>query len=207
MKIATQKNSAPKRVSRTLMALVATLLFLSLVPSPAFSSSPPYPAENSRLSQALAARENIATIRLVGVTSYEMTKLFQELLGQLDGVLEVKPYRFNLNPDRPRNCSAEWRVKLADNNDLFELESRLYHRLRELAAARPGEFPTLTRELTPYEIEALGFIEPRQAGSHFLTFVQTRRLAANRHPGWPGCDGACCPVDYPGAGSFNHGFE
>jgi len=205
MRISTEYLSTGKKLSRTIITLVVTLLLSSLVPTPAFSSNQPGPTDAGRLSRALANREEIVTVRLVGVTSYETTRLFQNLLNQIDGVIEVKPYRFNLNPDRPRLCSAEWRVRLV-GEDLFQLESSLYHRLREIAVTRAGEFPELTRDLTPMEIKSLGFIEPRQAGARFLTFVQVRRVADNQHPSWPDCSRGCCPVDSR-SDSFNHGFE
>ncbi len=205
MKTADPKMRSGKKISKMLLALVAIPMFLCLVPNPAFSSSFEAPADNGQLSRQPADLEKTVSIRLVGVGSYEMTRVFQEVLDRLDRVTEVKPYRFNLNPDQPQACYAEWRVKIV-GDDLFAIESALYHRLQKLAEADPGSFPALTRELTPTEIRALGFIEPQQAGSRFLSFVQTRRTAASKPFFRPFCDRGCCPVHFP-ADSFNHGFE
>ena len=194
-----------KRMLPLATSLVSILLFLILIPGPALSSNLRFPAAGGKLSDRLEATENIVTIRLVGVGSYEMTRAFQKLLERLDQVVEVKPYRFNFAPNRPRACNAEWRVKFI-GNDVFALESALYHQLKELASTPDGELASLTRDLNPMEIEALGLIEPQQAGSRFLTFVQTRRLAAGRQSFHPDCNDGCCPA-YPAPEIFNHGFE
>ncbi len=195
-----EKSSARNPLFRRKLLLPLLALLLLAGPAGSALASPQPTAETCKLGGCSAKAPRDVTVRLVGVGSYELTLLFQHLLQELDGVAAVEPTRFTLNPRRPRSCYAEWRVTI-DRLSLFEFESHLYHRLKEVAADPDGQdFSDLPLDVTSDELTALGHIGPQQATSDSLTFIQRLAFAE------PGRVSATS-FSTGSTGSWNHGFE
>ena len=173
--------------------LLAGLVLGGIAPAAAATTGT---GDRGLLQQSLESQSETITIRLVGVPSYETTDLFYRLLCRLEGVETVKPYRYNLNPNHPQACIAEWRLTVT-GIDLFQLESEIYRQLKELAAGRGRDIPRPGLDLSAEEFTSLGGIKPQQATTRALTFIQTLTFARNwTRPSCPDC-----------ASPFNHGFE
>jgi len=188
-------------VKRNLIpALLLAALVLGGTATPLLASAPD--ASTCKLQSCLDETSKNVTIKLVGVKSYELTLLFQHLLQNLDGVSTVEPAIFTLNPRRPQSCYAEWQVTI-DDTSLFAFESRLYNRLKEVAANPDGQtFPGFTLDVTASELSDLGHISPQHANTRTLTFVQTLAFAENH------CTPTAGTAPYSDGPLFgNHGFE
>ncbi|MBC8466782.1 MAG: hypothetical protein H8D55_02975, partial [Deltaproteobacteria bacterium] len=72
------------------------------------------------LQQEIKARKDLISVKLLGVTEYEVTEMFNDLLISAPGVMEARRYRFTLDPQRPARCIVEWQVKIGDT-DAFQL--------------------------------------------------------------------------------------
>ena len=126
------------------------------------------------LQQEIKAREDLISVKLLGVTEYEVTEMFNDLLMNAPGVMEAKRYRFRLDPQRPAGCIVEWQVKIGDT-DAFQLESSLYRMLRD--AARHGtedEAPVFTFDPTVEDLGRFKDIRPWRASSREIQFVSGR---------------------------------
>ncbi len=178
--------------------LLAGLVVAGITPATAATANN---TDGGDLRRSLENRPETITIKLVGVPSYEMTDLFYRLLCRLDGVETIRPYHYNLSPNHPQACIAEWRLTIT-GGDIFKLESDIYQQLKKLAAGQGRELSRPGLELSREELISLAGIKPRQASARSLTFVQTLSFARNRDTGWP--DRYSCPDC---AGPFNHGFE
>jgi len=126
------------------------------------------------LQQEIKAREDLISVKLLGVTEYEVTEMFNDLLMNAPGVMEAKRYRFRLDPQRPAGCIVEWQVKIGDT-DAFQLESNLYRMLRD--AARHGtedQVPIFTFDPTVKDLARFKDIRPWRASSREIQFVSGR---------------------------------
>jgi len=126
------------------------------------------------LQQEIRAREGLISVKLLGVTEYEVTEMFNDLLMNAPGVIEAKRYRFRLDPQRPAGCIVEWQVKIGDT-DAFQLESSLYRMLRN--AARWGaesQSPLFTFHPTLEDLGRFKDIRPWRASRREIQFVLGR---------------------------------
>ena len=126
------------------------------------------------LQQEIKAREDLISVKLLGVTEYEVTEMFNDLLMSAPGVMEAKRYLFRLDPQRPAGCIVEWQVKIGDT-DAFQLESNLYRMLRD--AARHGtedEASVFTFDPTVEDLGRFKDIRPWRASSREIQFVLGR---------------------------------
>ena len=126
------------------------------------------------LQQEIRAREGLISVKLIGVTEYEVIEMFNDLLISAPGVMEARRYRFRLDPQKPARCIVEWQVKIGDT-DAFQLESSLYRMIRN--AARHGtedETPVFTFDPTVEDLESFKDIRPWRASSREIQFVSDR---------------------------------
>jgi len=126
------------------------------------------------LQEEIKARKDLISVKLLGVTEYEVTEMFNDLLVSAPGVMEARRYRFRLDPQKPASCIVEWQVKIEDT-DAFQLESSLYRMLRD--AARHGiedEAPVFTFDPTVEDLGSLKDIRPWRASSREIQFVSGR---------------------------------
>ena len=168
--------------------VITTLLFpLGITAGPSHAS-PAFaePVSGGILKQSLEAQRGVLNLKLLGVSSYELTEIFHNIVRTTPGVIEARRYHFNLDPKSPQACSVEWQITFTETTP-FALESEIYNRLKEFADNDTtvhfvnGSDITLTAT----EIEALKAIKPWQATSHSLRFVQTRTFAKSPESQWP----------------------
>lgn len=130
--------------------------------------------EGGILQKEINARESLISVKLVGVTEYEVTEMFNDLLMSAPGVIEARRYRFRLNPKRPADCIVEWQVKIGDT-DAFQLESSLYKMLRHTAHnMAEDEAAVFTFDPTEEDLVRLRKIRPWRASSKEIQFVSAR---------------------------------
>lgn len=138
------------------------------------------------LKQSLQAQEGVLSLKLLGVTSYELTEIFHNIVRTTPGVVEARRYHLNLDPKSPQACTVEWQITFAETTP-FALESEIYNRLKEIAnnASAVHLVNGTDITLTADELEVLRAIKPWQATSHSLRFIQTRTFAKSREAQWP----------------------
>ena len=138
------------------------------------------------LKQRLETQKGVLTLKLLGVTSYELTELFHNLLKNTPGIVEARRYHLNLDPKSPQACCVEWQITFAETTP-FALESKIYNRLQEItnddAAIHLINGSDIVLSAT--ELKALKAIKPWQATSHSLRFIQTQTFAQNQESRWP----------------------
>jgi len=126
------------------------------------------------LQQEIRAREGLISVKLIGVTEYEVIEMFNDLLISAPGVMEARRYRFRLDPQKPADCIVEWQVKIEDT-DAFQLESSLYRMLGDTARHRAeGEAPAFTFDPTVEDMRNFREIRPWRASSREIQFVSGR---------------------------------
>ena len=136
--------------------------------------------------QSLDGKEGVLSLKLLGVTSYELTEIFHNIVRSTPGVINARRYHLNLDPDYPRSCAVEWQITFTGITP-FALESAIYNQLKEFAHNDSvvhfvnGSDITLTAT----ELEALKAIKPLQATSQTLRFIQTLTFAKNQGCQWP----------------------
>ena len=127
--------------------------------------------EGGILQKEINARENFISVKLIGVTEYEVTEMFNDLLTSATGVLEAKRYRFRLDPQKPADCIVEWQVKIGDT-DAFQLEISLYKMLRDTAHnMAEDKAPVFTFDPAEEDLVRLKNIRPWRASSREIQFV------------------------------------
>ena len=143
-------------------------------------------ADGGLLKQRLETQKEVLTLRLVGVTSYELTELFHNLLKTTPGVVEARRYQLNIDPKSPQACSVEWQVTFTETTP-FALESEIYNRLKEITDNDSAAYVVNGSEiiLSATELKALKAIKPWQATSHSLRFIQTQTFAQSQESDWP----------------------
>ena len=190
-----------------ILLLIATSLLLPLGINSGLCLASPAdqdPANGSLLEQRLIAQKETLTLKLLGVTSYELTEIFHNIIRETPGVIEARRYHLNLDPDYPRACAVEWQITFTGTTP-FALESEIYNQLKELvkdeSAIHVVNGSDIT--LTTTELEILKAIKPLQATSQTLRFIQTQTFAQYQGHQWPQQPRHHQPWhDYP-----NRGFE
>ena len=172
MKISgTRKGEGRSRFLGSRLYIAVVLSLIMILPAVAAAAKR---GNGGILQQEIKAREDLISVKLLGVTEYEVTEMFNDLLMSAPGVMEAKRYRFRLDPQKPARCIVEWQVKIADT-DAFQLESSLYRMLRD--AARHGtedEAPIFTFNPTVEDLGRFKDIRPWRASSREIQFVSGR---------------------------------
>ena len=172
MKISgTPKGEIRSRFLKSWPYIAVVLSLFMILPAVAAAATR---GEGGILQKEINARENLISVKLVGVTEYEVTELFNDLLMSAPGVIEAKRYRFSLDPQRPTDCIVEWQVKIGDT-DAFQLESSLYRMLRNTARHESeDETQIFTSDPTLKELESFKDIRPWRASRREIQFVTGR---------------------------------
>ena len=131
--------------------------------------------EGGILQREIQASENLVSVKLLGVTDYEITEIFDVLLMNAPGVMEAKRYRFRLDPRKPSVCRVEWQVKIM-GTDVFQLESDLYNMLQNTASGRDDSCQqVLTLRPMIEDPDRLKAIRPWRASSREIQFLSDQR--------------------------------
>jgi len=172
MKISgTRKGESRSRYLTGRLHLAVILGLIMILPAATVAATG---GDGGVLQQEINTRKDLISVKLLGVTEYEVTEIFNDLLMSAPGVMEAKRYRFRLDPQEPANCIVEWQVKIGDT-DAFHLESSLYRMLRD--AARQGtedEAPVFTFDPTVEDPGHFKDIRPWRASSREIQFVSGR---------------------------------
>jgi len=173
MKISrTRKGESRSRFLRGHLYIVVVLSLIMILPAVAAAATR---GDGGILQQEIKAREDLISVKLLGVTEYEVTEMFNDLLMSAPGVMEAKRYRFRLDPQRPAHCIVEWQVKIGDT-DAFQLESSLYRMLRDAAHhGTEDEAPVFTFDPTVEDLQSFRDIRPWRASSREIQFVSGRQ--------------------------------
>lgn len=146
------------------------VIFSSIMIFPAMAVSAAY-EDAGILEREIKGRQDVISVKLLGVTEYELTEIFNEFLMGAPGVMEAKRYRFRLDPKRPAGCMVEWQVRTKDT-DAFQLENHLYRMLRRAVHSRTEpETPFFTFEPTEEDLRRFKNIMPRVASTREIEFV------------------------------------
>ena len=151
------------------------------------------------LQREISARYDLINVKLLGVTEYALTELFNDVLERAPGVVEARRYRFRMEPSRPAACIVEWAVRIQDT-DPFQLQGHIDEMIR--AEIRP-EIGVAKRSTTQRpgmgRPEQMSEIRPWRASAKEIEFVLDHRRSfsptggtrpANRATYWRGVSGA-----------------
>ena len=139
------------------------------------------------LKQRLEVQKGVLTLKLLGVTSYELTELFHNLVKNTPGVVEARRYHLHLDPKSPQACCVEWQITFVETTP-FALESAIYNQLKEITDNDDSAVHFINGSditLSATELKALKAIKPWQATSHSLRFIQTQTFAHSQEAQWP----------------------
>lgn len=120
------------------------------------------------LQRGLSSHRELITVKLRGVTRYEVTELFNHLLESTPGVVEARRYHLLIQPDRPAACIIMWRVQI-DGSSAFQIESELLKKIRNTNSS--DILPGFAFDVTSQDIEMLRKIQPWLASSNEIQFV------------------------------------
>ena len=137
------------------------------------------------LAASLEARSGIVTIDLLGVTSYKLTEVFNDIIETTPGVIKTRRCQLYLDPKHPRSGRVEWQVTF-NNTTPFALEGAIYQRLKEITGNCVTTYLAngFTINLSERECAALAAIKPGQSNSHTLSFVEMNIFADNSPARW-----------------------
>jgi hypothetical protein len=139
----------------------------------------------------------VVEVRLIGVTKYELVEIFNDLLGDIPGVVEARRYRLHLETGNPGACFVNWRVRM-EGIDIVRLESALYKRLRTGEDSETvWNRSQFTFQPTAEDLELLAAIRPRRATSREIEFLLDPATGPARRQTWN---------LYPKDGSWHYRF-
>lgn len=170
-----------------ILAILSLLLPLGMTTESSHASSTVDEAvSGGLLKQRLEAQQGVLTLKLLGVTSYELTELFHNLVKNTPGVIEARRYHLNLDSKSPQACCVEWQITFAATTP-FALESEIYNRLKNITDNDSATHLLNGSEITlsATELASLKAIKPWQATSHSLRFIQTQTFAQSQESPWP----------------------
>jgi signal transduction protein with GAF and PtsI domain len=179
-----------------LMSILCAIALIICLP---FTAAAEKEREGGILRQGIECSHQNIIVKLLGVTNYELTEIFNDLLIKTPGVVDAKRYRLCLEPDKPLACIVEWQVRL-ENDDAFQLETRLYRQVRDLAEKKI-EAHTLNFSFKPTEddLALLNHIRPWRASVREIQFVMNRSLPVIPKGRTPFPESGCWQV-WPNAG-------
>ena len=138
--------------------------------------------EDGVLQREIKACGDVISVKLLGVTDYEITEIFNALLMKAPGVMEAKRYRFHLDPRKPSICVVEWQVTIGDT-DVFRLESDLYNMLQNNVLNEDDVHqPAFLLRPVAENPEGLKAIRPWRSSSREIRFLSDQRL--HQRPNW-----------------------
>ncbi len=139
----------------------------------------------SPLIKSLEAQTEILTVKLLGVTSYELTEIFNDIIETTQGVIKARRCQLHLDPEHPEAGRVEWQITSCDTTP-FAIESAIYNRLKEITNSNATTFLTngFTINLTDSERATLKAIKPGQSTSRTLCFIEMNVFAKNSSVKW-----------------------
>ena len=159
-----------------LVRAVCNVLAVALIMGLPVTAAAANRGEGGILQQEIEGRQDLISVKLLGVTEYEVTEMFNDLLNNASGVVEAKRYRLRLEPDNPGACIVVWQVRLEDT-DAFQLESNLYRILRDVTGGDADVHKmALSFQPAAEDLALLKDIRPWRASSREIQFVFYRPL-------------------------------
>jgi len=136
------------------------------------------------LKKEIEQQRDLISISLIGVTDYEVTELFNDILETTPGIVKANRYRFILDPNRPLTCRVDWQVRFQKTSP-FELESDIYKMIRKVAKDNPkGKIAKLSFQPSSEHRKVFQNIQPIYATSKEIQFhfLQTQDKHVNKKP-------------------------
>ena len=173
-----------------LTVVIVSLIFILSHPSWASKIKPEGTGiAGGVLKKEIEQQRDLISISLIGVTDYQVTELFNDILEKTPGIVKAKRYRFILDPKRPLTCRVDWQVRFQKTSP-FELESDIYKMIRKVARDNPkGKIAKLSFQPSSEHRKVFQNIQPIYATSKEIQFhfLQIQDKHANKKPvkrGW-----------------------
>jgi len=176
----TRKRTDQRRftLSSQSWAVVLFALFMILRATSASSAD----TNREMLLQKITLNDDLVRVRLLGVTEYEVTEMFNDLLMRAPGVRQAKRYLFRLDPRSPADCIVEWQVR-TETTTPFQLESFLSDMIKNISNQDPeNERQVFTLDPVAEDIERLRKIRPWRASANGIEFVMGRTWPPGPNP-------------------------
>lgn len=182
------KENLPYLQKLVMVFAIIITMFLSIgfyADSSSAATKPVTTSKSGTLGTSLKTETETLTINLLGVTSYELTEIFNNILETTPGVIEARRCQLYLNPKDPQSGKVKWQVKYSKTTP-FAVESAIYNRLKEISDNCISTYLTngLTVNLTDNECETLKAIKPGQSTSRTLCFIEMNVFANNAPARW-----------------------
>lgn len=137
-------------------------------------------ATGGALARNIKQNAQYISVRLDGVTEYELVEAFGKVVKSASGVEYAKNYGQRIMPDNPQASFVNWRVTIADT-DAFVLQANIVKMLNDISD-NGGE---IVLKGVPYrydaaEVDMLKGIRPADATSLEVQFVLDRELVRDR---------------------------
>ena len=168
-----------------LTTVIVSLIFILSHPSWASNMKPEgKEVASGILKKEIEKQRDLISISLIGVTDYEVTELFNDILEKTPGIVNAKRYRFILDPKRPQTCRVDWQIRFQKTSP-FELESDIYKMIRKIAKDnRKGMVKKLSFQPTLAHRKIFQNIQPIYATIKEIQFhfLRTQDKHANKKP-------------------------
>jgi hypothetical protein len=126
------------------------------------------------------SERHMISIKLKGVTDYELMEIFNDIIVGTPGVLDAKRFRLHIEPKNPYSSYVLWQVELAEI-DIAELESRIYRMAKYVSGGtQPFSEPEFTFEPTSDLKSLLAHIKPVRSTSKTIEFILDKPLPASK---------------------------
>jgi hypothetical protein len=178
-KTAKRAEKTPLCIMRTIaLTILAMTLIVWVNVADASGKKEEINTSGGILEQEIETHRNLMIITLLGVTHYEVTELFNDILSRTPGVVEAKRYRVHVEPGDPRACIVVWHVRVKDT-DSFQLEHDLYSTIRAIAKGdKEPKFANLSSKSTAGALKIFKNIRPYQASIKKIEFVHDLPLTS-----------------------------
>ena len=149
------------------------------------STRPDLKKTSGSLAKSLEAHTENLTVTLLGITSYELTEIFNDIIETTQGVINARRCQLHLDPVHPKAGRVEWQVTFHDTTP-FALESAIYNRLKEITDNGITTYLSngFSIKLTDSDYVSLKAIKPSQSTSHTLCFIEMNVFAKNSPAEW-----------------------
>lgn len=137
-------------------------------------------AAGGALARNIQQNAQYITVRLDGVTDYEVVEAFGKVVKTARGVEYAKNFSQRIVPDNPQASFVNWRATITDT-DAFVLQANIVKMLNDISD-NGGEIVMkgVPYRYTPGEIDLLKGVRPADATSREIQFVLDRELVRDR---------------------------
>jgi hypothetical protein len=182
------KENLPYQQKLVMVFAIIITMFFAIGFSACTSQASTWPEETKTsgpLSKRLEAQAEILTVKLLGVTSYELTVIFSDILETTPGIVKARRGQLHLAPKHPPAGIVEWQVTFS-NTTPFAIESAIYNHIKEITDNNVTTYLTngFTINLTNSECAALKAIQPGQSTGQSLCFIETNVFTDNSLVKW-----------------------